>query len=815
MSGLSIESVRQDVTYALRGFRREPAVSLIAVLILAIGIGANTAVFSIVNPLVLRPLPFPDAQRLVWIANTGTTGLSGKTYRVDVFQEFQRNTKTFEELSAYFAFFGFGGQTLTGRGEPERLIAVDVAPRFFEVLGVQPARGRLFSPAEHHAGGPPAALLTDGLWRRRFGGDPALVGNTITINNRAVTVVGIMPGAFDFSSVFTPGTHVDMFVPADLDVMRPWGNTLAVVGRLRPGVGIGEARAEFASLVPHLLEQHRDWRGFSAGALLTPLKDQVSGRMKRSLLVLWAAVGCVLLIVCANLANLLLARAAARSREFAVRIALGAGRTRIIRQLVTEGLVLSIAGAALGVPFAYALTAWLTASDSLSIPLLHYIRVDGAALGATGAISVLTALLFATIPALKVSARTPQVALQEQSRGTIDSARHAWVRRALVVAEIALAAILLVGAGLLTRSFVNLLDADLGFEPTHAVAVRVELAPNTPGAQAVTLTQELRRRVEALPGVESAGITDALPLDQNRSWNIYVRGQEYPNNRTPPTFVYVVGPGYFRAMQIPVKAGRDFSDTDVAPPGGGPQNTERAVILNETLARIIYPGRDPVGLPAMTGGRPLRIVGVVADVRQTSLDEAPESQMYLAYAQGGGTGIDLIVRTNLAPASLIATLRRTFAGVDSRLMATDIRRIDALVARAISPRRFMVSLLAGFSALALVLASLGIYGVVSYGVTQRTPEIGVRMALGATAGDVRRQIVGETLRMALAGIVIGGALSFALVRVIGSLLYETSPTDPVTFAGMVALLGGVALLAGYLPARRASRIDPMRALRSE
>jgi predicted permease len=811
----SAESIRQDVRYALRGVRREPTVSVIAVLILAIGIGANTAVFSIVNPLVLRPLPFPDSDRLVWVANTGTTGLSGRTYRVDVFEELQRNSKSFQELTAYFAFFGFGGQTLTGRGDPERLMAVDVAPRFFEVLGVQAAHGRLFTAAEHHASGPAAALLSDGLWRRRFGADPSLVGNTITINNRAVTVVGIMPADFDFSSVFTPGTHVDMFVPADLDVMRPWGNTLSLVGRLRQGVGIGEARAELAALMPHLLEQHRDWRGFGAGVVLTPLKEHVSGRMRRSLFVLWGAVGFVLLIVCANLANLLLARAAARSREFAVRIALGAGRVRLVRQLVTEGLVLSLAGAALGIPFAYALTFWLTRSDTLSLPLLHYVHVDGAALAATGVMAIATALLFATVPALKVSARTPQGALQEHSRGSIDSVAHAWFRRALVVAEIALAAILLVGAGLLTRSFLNLLDVSLGFEPTHAIAARVELAADAPDAQVTVLTNELRRRVEAIPGVEAAGITDALPLDRNRTWGISVAGQGYPDNQTPLAFVYVVGPGYFRAMQIPIRAGREFADSDVTPRGGNTETTERAVIINETLARILYPGLDPVGRPAMTGGRRVRVVGVVADVRQSSLDETPVSQMYLAHAQGGGAGIDLIVRTSLSPASLVPTLRRTFAEVDSRLLATDIRRIDGLVDRAVSPRRFMVSLLVGFSILALVLASLGIYGVVSYGVTQRTPEIGVRMALGATARDVRRQIVGDTLRMAAAGIAIGAGVSLALARVIASLLYATSATDPMTFALMVALLAGVALVAGYLPARRASRIDPMRALRAE
>jgi predicted permease len=808
---LTFETLRQDLKYAVRGFRREPAMAIIAVVILALGIGANTAVFSIVNPLVLRPLPFPNADRLVWISNTGTTGLSGRTYRVDVFEEFQRNARAFESLTGYFAFFGFGGQTLTGRGEPERLMAVDVGPRFFEVLGVQPARGRLFTDGEHHKGGSPAAVLSHGLWHRRFGGDPSLVGNAITINGEQVTVVGIMPASFDFASVFTPGTHVDMFVPADLDVMRPWGNTLSVIGRLRPGVTLPEARAEFAALMPRLLSEHKDWGRW--GATLTDLKEHVSGRMRRSLFVLWAAVGFVLLIVCANLANLLLARASVRSREFAVRIALGATRARLIRQLLSEGVLLSMAGAALGIPLAYALTAWLTSSNTLSLPLLQYVRVDTAALAATAVMAVLTGVLFAMVPALKVSARTPQGVLQEHSRGAVDSARHAWVRRGLVVAEIALAAVLLVGAGLLARSFINLMDVDLGFEPTRAVAARVEFQRQTTREELLTLTRELTRRVSQIPGIEGAGLTDALPLDRNRSWGIWVPGQVYPNNQRPGTFVYVVGPGYFRAMGIRLKSGRDFSDHDV--PEGNTGQAHRVVIVNETLARILYPGVDPVGRVANTGNTPMTIVGVVDDVRQSSLDEAPASQMYLAWAQGGGAGLDLIVRSSLPTSSLVPMLRKTLADVDSRLMATDVRLIDDLVDRAISPRRFIVSLLGGFSALALLLASLGIYGVVSYTVTQRVPEIGVRMALGATAGDVRRQVLGDTLRLAAVGIAVGTAVSLTLGRVINSLLFATSATDPLAFGLMVLSLAVVALVAGYLPARRASRIDPMQALRAE
>jgi predicted permease len=556
---------------------------------------------------------------------------------------------------------------------------------------------------------------------------------------------------------------------------------------------------------------------------LTDLKEQVSGRMRRALFVLWAAVGSVLLIVCANLANLLLARASARSREFAVRVALGAARSRLIRQLLTEGVLLSAAGAALGVPLAYALTSWLTSSDTLSVPLLHYVRVDRTALAVTAAIGVITGLVFATVPALKVSARSPQGVLQEHSRGAVDSVRHAWVRRGLVVAEIALAAILLVGAGLLGRSFIQLLDVDLGFQPTRAVAARLEFQLDATPEQLTTFTAELRRRVSELPGVEAAGLTDALPLDRNRTWRIGVPGRDYPPGQRPLTFVYVIGPGYFNAMGIRLKAGRDFSDSDVAPrippppaqPGATQTPPPRAVILNETLARTLYPGVDPVGRVASSNGNPLTIVGIVDDVRQTSLDEAPANQMYLALAQGGGAGMDLIIRSSLPTASLLPVVRKTLADVDPRIVTTDIRLIEDLVDRAVSPRRFMVSLLGGFSVLAMALASLGIYGVVSYGVSQRAAEIGVRMALGATAGDVRRTVISETLRMALVGIAVGAGVSLALARVISSLLFATSATDPMTFGLMVVLLTMVALVAGYLPARRASRIDPMRALRAE
>ena len=806
---MTFDVFTRDVVYAVRGFRREPSHAAIAVLILALGIGANTAVFSIVNPLLLRSLPFPDAKQLVWIENTGGTGLSGQAYRSDVFASLRDNASSFQGISGYFAFFDFLSTTLTGRGDPERLSGVDVAPRFFEVLGVPPARGRLFVEAEHHVGGPRAAILTHAFWQRRLAAAPDVIGSTLTLNGEAVTVVGVLPADFDFSSVFTPGTRVDLFTPVDLDFVRRMGNTLSVVGRLRPDVTIDVAREEMATLWTRLREEHGDWRTW--GSSISSLQAHVSGSLRRPLLVLWSSVGFVLLIVCANLANLLLARASARGREFAVRMALGAQRTRLVTQVLIEGVLLALAGAALSIPLAWMVTRWLTTNDRLSLPLLRYVQLDATAFAVVGGLAVLTGLLFAAVPAVRVSARAPQDALQEHGRGTVDSKRQALVRRGLVVAEIALAAVLLVGAGLLSQSFIRLISADPGFRPERVVSARIEFASRVTQQQVLAVTSELARRLRERPGVDAAGVTDALPLDRNRSWNVGVPGVQYPNNLRPATFLYVVGPGYLAAMGIQMKAGRDFTEQDVA--GAGP-TTPRAAIVNETLARRLYPDVDPVGRPAVTGNSPLTIVGVVADVRQSRLDETPEPQMYLAWAQGGGSGLQLVVRSSLPESSVVPMVRRTMAEVDPRLLATDVRLIRDLVETSISPRRLVVSLLGGFSLLAVVLACLGIYGVVSYGVNQRMTEFGLRMALGATGADVRTHILRDTLKMTLLGITIGGVAALALSRAIAALLYATSPTDPMTFGVMVVLLGAVAMIGALVPALRAARVDPMAVLKS-
>ena len=800
-----LDRLRHDLRLAVRGLVREPGHSLVAILILAIGIGANTAVFSVVNPLVLKPLPFRDADRLVWIANTGRgDGLSGKTYRVAAYEELARSNRSFETMSAYFAFFGYFSYTLTGQGDPERLMGVQVAPGFLELLGVQPQLGRGFAGDEWTINGPQAMLLTAGLWQRRFGRDPAIVGKSVSINGLTYHVVGVLPDGFDFASTFTPGTRVEMLVPARLEEMRGWGNTLAIIGRLRPGVTIDEARAEFATLVPSIAKA-LDYR---FGADLRSLKQHVSGSMRRALIVLWAAVGLVLLIVCANLSNLLLARTAARTKEFAVRLALGSSRGRIVTQLMVEGVVLAACGAVTGIPLAYLITGALTSSATLAVPLLHQVQVDGMALAMTALTAIVSGVAVGAVPALRVAARPPQDALKAQGRGTTDGRQHARVRSTLVVVEVALASVLLVGAGLLLRSFVHILDVDLGFQPARATALKLEMFSQLePEARRARLFAAARRAAE-IPGVEGVGLTDALPLDRNRTWGVGVPGQDYPEGQYPMAFVYVTGPGYFGAMGIPIIKGRDFNEHDTA-------ESAPVGILNQSLARLLYGARDPIGQTAQTGSNTFTVVGVVADVRQSSLDEAPATQMYMPLTRSGGISADLIVRSTLPPAALVATVRSALAEVDRSMSIVEVRPLTELVERAVSPRKFLLSLLAGFAGIGLLLASLGIYGVVSYGVAQRVQEIGVRMALGATARSVRGLVLRETLRLAAVGIAIGLLASVALARLIAALLYDTSPADPITFVATGALLVAVAAVAGYVPAHRASRVDPMTALRAE
>jgi putative ABC transport system permease protein len=816
-----MDNLWQDLRYAVRMFRNKPGFTLIAVITLALGIGANTAIFSAVNALLFRPLPFREPDRLVWISsnrNLGSTAgsltaaegdLSGVTTQVGHFRNWRSLNQSFEDLAAYFAFFDYSSYTLTGKGEPERLRGVGVSQNFLDLLGVQPQLGRGFVDEECVWNGRQAALLSHAYWKRRFGGDPSVVGSTVTLNDKPTTVVGVLPASFDFASVFSPNSRIDILVPFPIsEETNRWGNTLAVVGRLKPGVTMASAQAEFDLLTPRLQEEHPDWN--RNGARMTSLQEQISGRFRSAFVVLLWAVGCVLLIVCTNLSNLLLARASSRRKEIAVRIALGADRARLIRQMLTESLLLAVCGAVLGLPLAFAATRMLASTDAISIPLLHTVRLDATALAFTLLATLATGLLFGLAPALQVSRLDVHENLKDASRGSSEGGRGGWIRNALVVAEVALACVLLVGAGLLIRSFLRLLDVDPGFRPEHAAAWRIEMSPRykTPEQQEAVY-KELVRRVEAIPGVESVGLTDALPLGRNRSWGVAPKGQTYTNQTYPIALPRLIDPGYIRTMKSPLRAGREFTAYDTA-------DTQKVMVINETMAARLWPDRDAIGQIAMLGRQEWQIVGVVGNVHHSSLDQGAGMEMYLPMAQNRDWGsMDMVVRTGLPLESVVSSVRAELAGVDGDLPTGDFQPLEQLVDRAVSPRRFITILLGGFSVLALILASLGIYGVISYSVSQRTNEIGIRIALGAQAMAVLKLIIGQGVRLTLIGLALGIGASLAITRVMSALLFGVSATDPLTFVVIAFVLTGVALLACLVPARRATKVDPIIALRYE
>jgi predicted permease len=803
----------QDLRYAIRTLGRDRAFTIITVVILALGIAANTAVFSVVNTVLLRPLPFPDSAQLTRFESgrelnsnvREAAGLSGLTYTVGMYEEFQRHNQSFQQVTSYNPFYGNGEFTLTGHGEPQAVLGLMIAENFFQTLGVQPTLGRLFTKEESLKGGRAATLLSYAFWQRQFAGDPNIVGQAILLNKTPFVVVGVMPSSFDFGSVFSPGLRIDLYVPAYMDVLRNWGNTLALIGRLKPGVSLAQAQAEADILFPELKAAHKEWWG-DYSSTITGLKEYVTGTLRRSLIVLWCAVGVILLIVGVNLSNLLLARAAARSKEFAMRMALGAGRARLIRQLLTESLVLSLAGAMLGLALAFIITIYLSHQGSIALPLLSSIRVDGAALAWTILIAVATAVLFGFAPGLRISTGNLQDALKDAGPGMSAGRKHERMRAVLVISEVALACVLLVGAGLLLRSFLRVLDVDLGFQPSHAAVIKVDYDDGGNRERRGAILREMLRNVDAIPGIEASGVADMLPLGRNRSWGFQAKGKQYPKDMALGALVRIVTPGYLGAMGMHLLEGRDFNWQDT-------QGREPAVIINQAAARYFFPGEDPVGRLALVNGD-TRVIGVIADVREHSLEFSAQPEMYLSAAQADPEGAELVIRTKLAPEALASSVMKTLRSLNPSQPAAEFRPLQQIVDHAVSPRRFFVMLVASFALLGLMLASLGIYGVISYSVTRQTQEIGIRMALGATAFQVQRGVIARALRLALAGVTLGTIGSFVAAKWIASLLFGTRPTDPATFAGIVVLLCVVALFAGYLPARRASRIDPMIALRT-
>jgi predicted permease len=816
-----VDVLMQDLRFTFRTLKREAGFTMVAVLILALGIGANIAVFSVVDTILLRPLPFSDAERLVRIVEKDPkSGESSKTYTADATEDFQQQNRSFESVSGYFAFTGPDNFKLVGKGQPVPVTGLLVAENFFQTLGIEPTLGRLFRSEEFVEHAQPVVLLSYPFWRRQFGGDRTIVGRPINLSsfdvaslsksNSLATVIGVLPDTFDFGSVFSPGSKIDLFAPYIMDDFREDGNDLALVGRLRRAVRLAQAQSEADQLFPSFYFEHKhpDYgKGYTAQ--LTELKEYVSGKLRRSLVVLWCAVGLILLIVCVNLSNLLLARAAARSREFAMRRALGASRSRLVRQLLTESLVLALAGAAVGLGFAWLIISYLARQGSIALPLLSTVRVDGTVLAWTLLIAVTAAVLFGPAPGLRMSSGNLQEVLKDGGHGASDGRKHERMRSSLVITEIALACVLLVGAGLLLRSFLRVLDVDLGFEPSRAAAVSVDYDDGGNAAKRVAIWQDVVRRNSMIPGVEAAGISDNLPMSRNRSWGIAAKGQQKLTAQDfIGVFVYIVSPGYLKAMGMHLVEGRDVSWEDLA-------GNRSVVIINQTVARKLWPGQDALGRTAVAGGQDAQVIGVIADVRESSVEDNAGAQMYLpANKQFGPEGSYLVVRSKLPSTALAASVMRTLREINPGQPATEFKPIQGLVDHATSPRRFFVLLVGIFAGLGLLLASLGIYGVISYSVARQTQEIGIRMALGATESRVQLDVIRKTLRLALAGLGIGVTASVIVARLIASLLFRTAPTDPVTFMGMLILLGAVALIAGYLPARRASKIHPMAALRT-
>jgi predicted permease len=800
----TLDQLGQDLRYGFRGMCRNAGSTVFAILMVGLGIGGASTVFSVVNVLLLRPLPFRDPGQLVWISNG-----EGYSTQAEHYSDLRDQNQTFSDLAGWSGTYSSGDKELTGTGDPERLTSVPVTENFFALLGVEPAIGRSFTREECQGrySAPPAMLLSYSFWHRRFASDPNVVGQKLTLNNQPAMVVGVLPGSFDFASVFAPGTPIDIFIPWPLtDTTKPAGNTMAIVGRLKPGATVGGAQAELSVLAKQLESQHPERNGVRPK--LVPLEQHVSGQVRPALLVLMCAVGVVMLIVCANLSHLQMARMGARQKEMAIRAALGAGRFRLLRQVLTESVTLSCCGAALGILLAVAGTRGLAHLNTFNLPLLASVRVDGSTLAFTLLAAVASGVLFGLAPALQVPLNKLREGLQDAGRESSGSSRHEWFRNGLVVSEFALACVLLVGAALLIQSFLRVLEVSLGFQPQRAAALRIDpsFTVSSP-AQQNSFIDDVLQRTRSVPGIAAAGITDVLPLDGDRSWQVSAKGQVYDKDHHPEAFIRVVSDGYFEALGIPLMSGREVRESDRA-------SSEPVVMVNETLARTLWPGQDAVGqMMTQDGGR--RVVGVVADVHHGGPERSGGSEMYLPMRQTGDyAAMELVVRTALPPDGLAAGIRMALRPIDPNLPVSEFQTLQGLVDKVVSPRRFLVLLLSGFAGFALLLASLGIYALISYSVNQRTREIGIRMALGASAGLVQREVLRKTLRLALTGVATGTLASFAFAKWIDSLLFATTRTDPVVFSGVILLLCAAALVAGYVPARRASRVDPMIALRA-
>lgn len=809
-----LEQFGRDLAYALRTFRREPGFTLTALVILAIGVGLNTTVFSLVNTVLLRPLPFAHADRLIQITNGDPAShaqgdLSAITSTVLTWEGLQDTTQAFDRIEAYDPFSVRNTFRLTSdTGEPETLLAVQVTPGLFPMLGMKPLLGRMLLPEDATRAAPVRTVLTYQLWSRRFERDAGIVGRTIQINHAPVEVVGVLPPADAFSTVFFPAVRVDLYVPVVKENSRNWGNTLALLGRTKPGISSGQAAADLRRALEETKRRlpANERFVFANGE---SLQNAVAGSLRQPLLFLWVAAGLLLAIVGFNLGGLLLARGARRGRELAVRAALGASRGRLVRQLLTESFALVAVGSAVGALLAWGCLWLLARRTGVEIPLLQTVRLDGAALGFTVLLGVVTVLLCGVAPAWRLSRADLQQALKDETRGATGGRAQVWTRTTLVVLEVALACMLAISGGLVVRSLMNLLRVDLGFQPANLIAVRID--PEVANSEAgLNYFRSILDRVRALPGVQAAGLTDCIPVERDRSWALYPINTDNPKERRYTVgHVRIVSHDLLRALGTTLLAGRDFTPNDDA-------KSPRVIIINHSLAEKLWPGENAIGRQVVVSHRvPVTVIGVAADVRHSGPEVPSGNEFYLSLWQMGPGSFDLMVRTALPVRTLTAELRDGLRAIDPTLPLTKVRPMSQLVDRTLSSRRLVAWLVGGFAVIALGLAAIGLYGLISYTVNSRAREIGIRMALGADAAQVLRGVLGQTLQLAVVGLAIGVTATLAAARLMQSLLHGVSATDPGTYVVMTLAALGCAFFAGYLPARRAARVDPMITLRAE
>ena len=810
-----LETLLQDVRYGLRQLRRNPGFTLVAVLTLALGIGANTAIFSVINAVLLRPLPYAQPDRLVRVFQDRLQdGIKGDGVSYVSFDEWRRSNRVFSELGGFQAH----DLTLTGKGEPTALHTAVVTPELFSLLRAKPAAGRVFLPSDGVKGAEPVVILSESLWRSRFGADSAVVGSSISLDKRPFTVVGVMPAAFRFP---LQGPATDIWIPLVQDPLfggwmsRAGGHWLNVLGRLKPGVTLATAQAEMDALSANLAREFPDVNtGWTAR--LVPFQEELVGNVRPALLVLLGAVGLVLLIACVNIANLLLARATSRAREMAVRIALGAGRRRIIHQLLTESAVLGLLGGIAGLFLAYWGTQALISFLPTGLPAVHAIRADRWVAGFAILLSLGASFASALAPAYFAADSGFQTSLREAGRSSGGGGRQR-VRSVLAAAEIALATLLLVGAGLLIRSFHALTSVDPGFDSEHLLKAEISLPQfqYSKPQQWISFSDQLMARIHAQPGLQDSAAAVPLPLADgfvNLGFDI-AGGPPAPAGSTRSADYVSVTPKYFKVMRIPLLRGRTFTSADVL-------SAPRVTVISTALARQYFPGQDPIGKHLVfafppENGVSREIVGIVGDVRDAALSRDPGPMMYVPFNQAPFWGVVLVVRSRFDPAGLAATIRREVHNVDKDLPVTDIETMPEALSASVAQPRFQTLLLGLFAALALALAAVGVFGIISYSVACRTHEIGIRMAMGAERSDVMKMVVGQGLRLACIGVAIGVAGALAVTRFLATLLYGVKPRDPLTFIAVAVILTAVAMLASYVPARRATRVDPMVALRHE